>query len=224
MHTKFLQKFDLVAFIANILAVIFGIVITFSIQGIIDGRNEKKNVRSALQLVEDELKGCRNDLQTCMEMIKLESKAAGYILDYSEDLFSCPEDSLSYYGAIVISEMVLTMPSDALELLKTSSLFQAIGDNVLSMKILRAYDQCQALQQIFSHHESTKNEILNKTNTSSLTGGKNGASYISLDKMCKDPKGVTLLVRLKMGDETPITTGLPDLDKAIDAIEEYLAE
>jgi len=222
MSTKFFQKFDLVAFVANVLAVILGIIITFSLQGITDKHSQKKNVRSALQLVEDELKGCRNDLQTCVEMMELESKAAGYILEHSDDLFSCPKDSLSYYGTIVISEMILTVPSDALELLKSSSLFPAIGDNVLSMKILRAYDQCKAQQQIFSHHESTKNDIFYKASNNNLTGGKKGDSYISLDKLCRDPQGKTLLVRLKMGDTNSIITGLSDLENAIDAIEEYL--
>lgn len=196
MQTKFFQKFDFVAFIANILAVILGIVITFSIQGFIDKRNEKENVRSALQLVENELKDCRDELQHHVEKMELESKASEYILEHSDDLFGCPKDSLSYYYHEIVTINYVTMPSDALELLKTSSLFQAIGNNDLSVKILRAYGKCQNLLPTIADYESMKIDIGNIVVKNWMMADQKYDECFLLDKLCKDTVGMTFLARL----------------------------
>jgi len=225
MQTKFFQKFDFVAFIANILAVILGIVITFSIQGVIDKRNEKENVRSALQLVENELKDCRGNFQTFMEYVELNSKAAGYILDHSDDLFSCPKDSLLSCNKILRSTQIITMPSDALELLKTSSLFHAIGNNDLSVTILRTYNMCQAMLQVFSYYENMKSDLdkMIKMNHPSIED-KESDMYINLNKLCKDSEVMSALVSLKVFKLPFSTVTLSEIDQTIDAIEEYLAD
>jgi len=49
------SEIDTVGFFSNMLAVILGIVITFSIQGIINRHSQRENIRSALRLVEEEL-------------------------------------------------------------------------------------------------------------------------------------------------------------------------
>ncbi len=224
MQTKIFHKFDFVAFIANILAVILGIVITFSIQGVIDKRNEKENVRSALQLVENELKDCRDVLQYHIEKIGLESKAAGYILSHSDNLFDCPEDSLLYCYNEMVSLCYDTTTSDALDLLKTSSLFQAIGNNDLSVKILRAYNYCQSLRPILSEYLSIKIDIFNiLIKNWVMEGGKDNKCYY-LDKLCGDTVGLTFLARLRSHNLRIYTKGISVLDRTIDAIEEYLAD
>ena len=43
---------------------------------------------------------------------------------------------------------------EALELLKMSSLFPKVGDNDLSMEIIRAYDACELLQTDINRHYS----------------------------------------------------------------------
>lgn len=53
---------------------------------------------------------------------------------------------------MVFADISLSLPHDALELLKTSSIFQKIGDNALSMKIIRAYDCCQVMVESIDRH------------------------------------------------------------------------
>jgi len=224
MFGKIVSKFDPVAFLSNILAVILGIVITFSIQNISDAKKQRSNVKSALQLVRDELDGCRQDLNTVLQMMDLEAKGAAYILKNADNLKQCPQDSISLYGTAVITEMVLTLPSDALELLKTSSLFQTINDNSLSLKILRAYDQCQAQQQVFAHHESVKSDVFSKAcKTDDVNLLNKDESYISISQIAKDKVGRTMLIRLMLNDAAASVHGsLKDIETAIDAINEYL--
>ena len=49
------MKESVSSFLSNVLSVILGIVITFTVQGIINRTNEKREVRSALDLVRSEL-------------------------------------------------------------------------------------------------------------------------------------------------------------------------
>jgi hypothetical protein len=54
-------------FFLNVLSVILGIVITFSIQGIINRAQDKKNVRSALELIRSELATNAEDISIMLD-------------------------------------------------------------------------------------------------------------------------------------------------------------
>lgn len=220
---KILPKFDTVGFLSNILAVILGIAITFFIQGIIDQHHEKKSVDSALQLVRDELINCRQDLSDCADFLDQEQHAAYYLQTNFKQLHSCPTDSVSTYGLIYISEMMLTLPNDALELLKTSSLFSAIDDNELSLRIIRAYDQCDALLQIFNRHEIQKTDLLKQILIEKGTKQTiNSDGSFSITELMNTKQGNYLTMLQLSNTAKSIKTGLGDIDKAIAAIDQYL--
>jgi len=73
-------KIDWVGFVSNMLAVILGIVITFGVQAIIDGKNQKREIASALQLVHDELAESLSSLQQCAQILDNESVSAQFFL------------------------------------------------------------------------------------------------------------------------------------------------
>jgi hypothetical protein len=66
-------------------------------------------------------------------------------------------DTVKNHLGIVAADVTVVFPHDALELLKMSSLFQKIGDNSLSMKIIRAYDCCQVIVESIDRHFIAKN-------------------------------------------------------------------
>ena len=66
-------------------------------------------------------------------------------------------NTVTYHQGMVYAEVSVTLPHDALELLKMSSMFQKIGDNGLSMKIIRAYDCCQVIVESIDRHFIAKN-------------------------------------------------------------------
>jgi len=218
-----LKQFDLVGFLSNILAVILGIVITFSIQSIIDNKNEKENVKSALTLVKEELEGCKSDLESCAYYLDQEQYVSKYFDEHAANLKSCPEDTLQQYWGLFSSEMILTLPSDALELLKTSSLFPAIDDNSLSLKIIRAYDQCEALRQVFNRHETQKSEFsYSAYKQYGVDKFYNADGNFSITKFLATPQGGNLKYMLMNQNGDVIRVGIADLDNAIKAIGEYL--
>ena len=151
------------SFFSELVAVILGIVITFAGQGMIDRAHSRKEVRSALQLVRTELISNRQDIADLRETLEQVQQSAKYLEDNSEllknihHLDSATLKTVTYHQGWVYAEVSVTLPHDALELLKTSSIFQKIGDNSLSMKIIRAYDSCQVMVESIDRHFIAKN-------------------------------------------------------------------
>ena len=146
------------SFFSELVAVILGIVITFAGQGAIDRAHNRKEVRSALQLVRTELISNRQDIADLRETLSQVQQSAQYLNDNpallknEHTLDSATLNTVTYHQGMVYAEVSVTLPHDALELLKTSSIFQKIGDNTLSMKIIRAYDTCQNIVESIDRH------------------------------------------------------------------------
>lgn len=148
----------IIDFLNRLLPVVAGIAITISVQGVIDRAHARKEVRSALQLVRTELISNRQDIAELREVLGEVQKSAQYLVDHPEilkhvdRLDSTALKTLTDHQGMVRAEVSVTLPHDALELLKTSSIFQKIGDNSLSMKIIRAYDCCQVMVESINRH------------------------------------------------------------------------
>ena len=132
----------ILGFFSNLVAVILGIVITFAVQGMINRAQDRKDVRSALELVRSELATNLEDIVDLDEYFDDTQASARYLAAHEKDLAKCPEDSVLLHTGIVYADVSVALSHDALELLKMSTLFPKIGDNNLSMKIIRAYDAC----------------------------------------------------------------------------------
>lgn len=151
------------SFFSELVAVILGIVITFAGQGMIDRAHDRKEVRSALQLVRTELISNRQDIVDLREILEQVQESAQYLADNPaqlkniDRLDSTTLSTVTYHQGMALAEVSVTLPHDALELLKTSSIFQKIGDNSLSMKIIRAYDCCQVIVESIDRHFIAKN-------------------------------------------------------------------
>ena len=151
------------SFFSELVAVILGIVITFAGQGAIDRAHSRKEVRSALQLVRTELISNRQDIVDLREILEQVQESAQYLADNPaqlkniDRLDSTTLSTVTYHQGMVLAEVSVTLPHDALELLKTSSIFQKIGDNSLSMKIIRAYDSCSQMAISVDRHIAERN-------------------------------------------------------------------
>ena len=146
------MKETIIDFFSNLISVILGIVITFAVQGMIDRAHDRQEVRSALELVRTELISNREDIAVVSDYLEQELVSARYLLDHAGALNVCPADTVRYHLGIVHADVSIALPHDAQELLKMSSLFPKIGDNALSMKIIRAYDSCQLMVENINRH------------------------------------------------------------------------
>ena len=217
------MKDKLIDFFSNMLSVILGIVITFSVQGMIDRAAARKDVRSALELVRTELLSNKDDIVVANGFLKQEKASAQYFLTSLDTLNRCPVDSIAFHSGVIFSDFSITTCQDALELLKMSSLFQKIGDNQLSMKIIRAYDSCEMIADFLNRRLANRNarfgSSVNEQNARRIAPG----GYIDIREYLKTDYG-NYAVRWLAAQASPDNyTDVSDIDNAISAIDSYLS-
>ena len=143
-------------------------------------------------------------------------------MGHLQDLDQCPSDSVIYHSAVLLSDASITVSHDALELLKMSSLFQKIGDNPLSMKIIRAYDCCTSGAQNLNHHIDARNEqfsvTVNEKNVRKIISDGN----IRIREFLKTDLGHYAIEALASQADPSQYTDMAAIQDAIDAIGLYL--
>ena len=182
------------AFLGRMLSVTLGIVITFTVQGILDRQRDKRSVKSALELVRTELSSNLDDIALLTDYFRQERASAKYLSAHKKDLAKCPADSVNYHVGMVNADVSVAFSHDALELLKMSTLFPKIKNNDLSMKIIRAYDACELMVSNVNRHVSLRD----------------GASVGAVDWLLSRPANYTWF------------TDPTDIEEAGDAIDNFL--
>ena len=157
MAERLTFKAWIIDFLNRLLPVVTGIAITFTVQGIVNRSHDRKSVKSAMELVRTELSSNLKDIDHLTDFMQQEVVSAQYLSDHQDDLASCPADIVKYHQGQVNAYVSLVLSQNALELLKMSSLFPKVGDNDLSMEIIRAYDACELLQTDINRHYSNRN-------------------------------------------------------------------
>ena len=220
------MKKDTAAFIRdliiNFLAIFLGIIITFAVQARIDRSLDKKEIRSALELVKDELNANVEDIATMSDYIQEERRSAEYLLAHKDNLAKCPADSVNYHGGVLFADASISVSSDALEMLRSSSLFQKIGDSRLSMKIVRAYDSCNSAAANLNNHVATRNgffaQAVNEQNVNRIAPD----GHISVKELIRTAYGLYAIRQTAALALPENYVDLTDVQDALSAIDGYL--
>ncbi|MCR5465090.1 MAG: hypothetical protein K6F06_11235 [Bacteroidales bacterium] len=216
------MKESVASFLSNILAVILGIFITFTIQGMIDRSRDRKNARSSLELVRSELVRNIDDVSIIKEYLDMEKESAAYFIANKDSLDKCPDDSISYHSGILFADVSMSLSMDALELLKMSSVFQKLGNNDLSMKIIRAYDCCGSIVSNVNRHISIRDSRYESAIDMETVGEYVSEGSIDIRDFIKTDYGRYAIEWLTNQPGIDNITDVSDLEDAIEAINHYL--
>lgn len=216
------MKETIINFFSNLLSVILGIVITFTIQGMIDRAGARKEVRSALELVRTELIANMDDISVVKDYLRQERNSAAYLLEHRDHLAQCPADSISYHNSILFSDVSITVCHDALELLKMSSLFQKIADNPLSMKIIRAYDACESISANLNRHFLSRDARFDGSVNEQTVRQFAPYGYLDIKDFLRTDYGKFAVSWLTAQADPESYADLSDVQDAVTAIEGYL--
>lgn len=203
-------------------SIFLGMICTFVGQGMIDRKADRDEVRTALELVRSELASNIEDINMMADYLEQEQRSANYFLENRAILDKCPKDSVDFHSSMLFADASITLPSNALELLKMSSIFQKLGDDQLSMDIIRAYDSCEYSVANYNKFISDRDEKLNQTiNEKSITQFASTGS-IDIKKFIKTTYGI-YTIRWMTTQVTPNKEQfVNDINKAITAIDGYL--
>ena len=216
------MKESLKSFLKDIFAVVLGIFITFTVQGIIDRSRDRKNVRSSLRLVRSELVQNIEDISIMKDYIQMEKDAAEYFLAHKDSLDKCPADSFNFHAGIIFADVSFTLCEDALELLKMSSIFHKIGNNELSMKIIRAYDTCASILEGLNRHISTKESMFEASIDKDTAGEITANGGIELKRFIQTDYGKYSIKWIAVQPYPGSSMEVYDIEEAVSAIDAYL--
>lgn len=203
-------------------SIFLGMVCTFIGQGMIDRKADREEVRSSLELVRTELATNLEDIKEIAEYIKDERKSALYFLDNRAIIDKCPEDSIKHHAWTLAADVSITLSHDALELLKMSAIFQKMGNNQLSMDIIRAYDSCEYSVALYNKYISDRDDKFSQTINEKSVQQFASTGSIDMKKFIKNPYGLYTVrwISKQVAPDTELFVN--DIDKAIKAIDEYL--
>ena len=203
-------------------SIFMGMICTFVGQGMIDRAADRNEVRTALELVRSELASNVEDINTMAEYLEQEQKSANWFLENRAVLDRCPVDSFNFHSSMLYADAIITLPSNALELLKMSSVFQKLGDDELSMDIIRAYDSCDYSANRFSEYISARDEKFSQTINEKTIPQFASSGNIDLKKFIKTTYGLYTIrwMASRVPPDKELFVG--DINKAIASIDGYL--
>lgn len=152
-------------YLMNFVAVCLGIIITFAGQGLINRKTERKEVKSSLILVKNELRDNLSYIELADSMLANYSAAAQFLIRYEGRYAEAPEDSLAIYCNIPLTVFEITHSEEALELLKNSNLFTKIKDLDLSLEIIHTYGAIADEMTLVKFYNEHKNNYLDEAMT-----------------------------------------------------------
>ena len=152
-------------YLMNFVAVCLGIIITFAGQGLINRKTERKEVKSSLILVKNELQDNLSYIELADSMLANYSAAAQFLIRYEGRYAEAPEDSLAIYCNIPLTVFEITHSEEALELLKNSNLFTKIKDLNLSLEIIHTYGAIADEMTLVKFYNEHKNNYLDDAMT-----------------------------------------------------------
>ena len=203
-------------------SIFLGMVCTFIGQGMIDRKADREEVRSSLELVRTELAKNIEDINVIADYIKDERKSAQYFLDNRTIIDKCPDDSINYHAFMLAADASITLSHDALELLKMSAIFQKLGNNQLSMDIIRAYDSCEYSAAVYNKYISDRDDKFKQTINEKTVTQFASTGNIDMKKFMKNSYGLYTVKWIYNQVEPDTEQFVNDIEKAIRSIDEYL--
>lgn len=153
-------------YIRQLSVVVVGIIITFAGSNFISERNNQKKLKTALQLVKNELTANRTEIESMKKRFDKERDFGNYINRYRDSIRKADADSLYNNQNIFFQTVDFTYYEDAMEMLKTSTLIQQIEDQELAMQLAKTYGEIRMSHANLRFYYSSKMELNKKLNNS----------------------------------------------------------
>lgn len=210
----------IIPFTTNFIAVVLGIVISFAVQGIIDKKDENDSILSELKLVKKELVSNIADLQYAQSDMEAVSYSAEYLYNHPEN--SCNADSVKIHLETLQAESYLTLPNDALQMLKSTYLYSSLLDRELSLSIVRAYDICDALVRSVNKTSEHRINTIEKIDDFFMLQSSGGKKPVGIQTWISSPQGQKLLLETAKQNGAWINYAIKDIEETLSLIDNYI--
>ena len=137
-----------------------GIIVTFWGSDRITEYSRQKEVRAAMQLVADELEYNRKELRNIKHLLDIDRNMSSLLIKHKMDISGIPRDTLTKYDKLFNNMNELSYRTDALDVLKGSSLMQYISDKRLLQDVLQIYFELGKRKKDIGDYYAAKTDVL----------------------------------------------------------------
>lgn len=137
-----------------------GIVVTFVGSDLISNYSTDKEIRSTMNLIVKELESNRAELNTFIEKHENDRLIASYLVDSKFDVSNIAVDTLQKYFSFMSQLSSFRYSTDALDVLKGSSLMQKIDDKDILLSLIKTYQDFQNIQQAVVEYYDLKKSVI----------------------------------------------------------------
>lgn len=137
-----------------------GIIVTFWGSDKITEHSRQKEVRAAMQLITEELEYNRKELCYIKHLLDIDRHMSSLLIKHKMDVSGIPTDTLSKYDKLFNNMNELSYKTDALDVLKGSSLMQYISDKRLLQDILQTYFELGRRKKDVGDYYAAKTDVL----------------------------------------------------------------
>lgn len=141
--------------------VILGVMVTFVGSGLIERGRAKREVRTVMQLVYEELKSDRELLEFICGELAYDRQGMLHLREHDMDYRRVPIDTLRKYQTLLGRLRDFSPRTDALEVLRSSGTISSVGDKALLLDILECYSWMNDLASGVHSYNSQKIASLN---------------------------------------------------------------
>lgn len=149
-------------YVLQLSVVILGIIVTFAGSSAISRHAQSKEIATTLQLVQTELEMNLQNVKKMHKDLLLERKGCMYLLTYESKPKEASVDSLSRYMGLPFVINSFSYTSDALEMLKMSSLTQQIRDKEMVLQIVSAYNELKKAEELVKWYYGMKSKYTDR--------------------------------------------------------------
>ena len=135
-------------------------IVTFWGSDRITENARQKEVRATMQLVTEELEYNRQELRNIKHLLDIDIHMSLLLREHDMDVSKIPTDTLWKYGKLFNNMDEFSYRTDALDVLKGSSLMQYIPDKRMLQDVLQTYFELGRKQKDVSDYYATKTDAL----------------------------------------------------------------
>ncbi|RHL07566.1 MULTISPECIES: hypothetical protein [Bacteroides] len=146
-----------------------GIIVTFWGSDKLTEHTRQKEVRAVMQLVAEELEHNREELHDIRRLLNIDIHMSSLLLERKMDISEIPMDTLWKYDKLFNNIAEFFYRTDALDVLKGSSLMQYIPDKRLLQDVLQAYFELERRRKDVSDYYAAKTNVIMGTAMSQKT-------------------------------------------------------
>lgn len=139
--------------------VVIGVLVTFTGSGLVTNCSERKDIKSTMLLIRDELKSNRQKYEYIVSEFSEDEQLSDLLMRHDMNIHTIPEDSLKLFATTLGHIRGFAYTRNALNILQNSMLMQKIPDKEFLLSLVEVYEKLEGFKLSINGYYDMKEEV-----------------------------------------------------------------